>query len=147
MNAEVFIDTNVFLYSLSDNPQEQAKAHRARQLLLKENWGWSAQVAGEFYSVATSPKRQFRLAPSLARQFVENWLTFPTAMLDTATVREALEISEAFRISYWDSAIIAAARQLECHKVFSEDLSNGQSYHGVLVVNPFYESDSEVLRS
>lgn len=49
MNAEAFIDTNVFLYTLSDRPEEQQKAERARELLLNENWGWSVQVAGEFY--------------------------------------------------------------------------------------------------
>jgi predicted nucleic acid-binding protein len=66
MNAEVFIDTNVFLYSLSDLPEEQAKAERARQLLLNEKWGWSVQVAGEFYNTATSTRRQFRLSHELA---------------------------------------------------------------------------------
>ena len=59
MNAEAFIDTNVFLYALSDRPEEQAKAERARELLLNENWGWSVQVAGEFYHIATSAKHQF----------------------------------------------------------------------------------------
>jgi len=38
MNAEVFIDTNVFLYALSDRPEELTKAERARQLLMNENW-------------------------------------------------------------------------------------------------------------
>ena len=65
MNAEIFIDTNVFLYALSDLPEEQTKAGRARQLLLDENWG-SVQVAGEFYSIATSAKHQFRLSHSSA---------------------------------------------------------------------------------
>lgn len=41
MNAEVFVDTNVFLYSISDQPEEHPKAERARELLLTENWGWS----------------------------------------------------------------------------------------------------------
>ena len=39
MTAEVFIDTNIFLYSLSDNLEEKLKAERARQILLAENWG------------------------------------------------------------------------------------------------------------
>jgi hypothetical protein len=39
MSAEVFIDTNIFLYSLSDNPDEKLKAERSRQLLLSEKWG------------------------------------------------------------------------------------------------------------
>jgi len=66
MNAEVFIDTNVFLYALSDRPEEQAKAERAREVLVKQNWGWSVQVAGEFYHIATSAKRQFRFPHSSA---------------------------------------------------------------------------------
>ena len=61
MNPEVFVDTNVFLCALSDRAEEQAKAERARQLLLNENWGWSVQVAGEFYHIATSTKRQFSI--------------------------------------------------------------------------------------
>ena len=68
MNAEVFVDTNVFLYALSDRTEAQARAERARELLLNENWGWSVQVAGEFYHIATSAKRQFRLSHSSAME-------------------------------------------------------------------------------
>ena len=71
MNAEIFIDTKIFLNALSDLPEEQTKAERARQLLLDENWGWSVQVAGEFYSIATSAKRQFRLSHSSAGEYVK----------------------------------------------------------------------------
>src|SRR5437660_8237485 len=114
MNAEVFVDTNVFLYALSDRTEEQAKAERARELLLNDNWGWSVQVAGEFYHIATSQKRQFRLSHELATEYVETWLNFPTASLDSSTVRTALQLAGRFRISYWDAAIIAAARELDC---------------------------------
>lgn len=140
MSAEVFIDTNVFLYSLSDNLDEKLKAERARQLLLDENWGWSVQVAGEFYNTATSLKRQFRLSPSLAKQYAETWLNFPTAPVAASTVRDALQLAAKFRISYWDTSIIAAARELGCRTVYSEDLSHGQDYDGVVVVNPFFPS-------
>jgi predicted nucleic acid-binding protein len=67
-------------------------------------------------------------------------MNFPTAVLDSATVRDALGLSERFRISYWDAAIIAAARQLGCQTVFSEDLSDRQNYDGVIVMNPFSEA-------
>jgi predicted nucleic acid-binding protein len=137
MTAEVFIDTNVFLYSLSDQPEEQPKAERARHVLLNDNWGWSVQVAGEFYHVATSSKRQFRLSHSSATDYVETWLNFPTASLSSSIVRSALQLADRFRISYWDAAIIAAARELGCSAVYSEDLSHGQDYDGIVVVNPF----------
>ena len=137
MNAEVFIDTNVFLYSLSDDPGEKLKAERAREILLNENWGWSVQVAGEFFTTATSLKRQFRLPRSLAREYVDTWLTFPTAALNSQTVREALMLVDVFQISYWDASIIASASALGCRRLYSEDLSDGQNYDGVQVINPF----------
>src|ERR1044071_8113501 len=145
MITDVFIDTNVFLYSLSDNPEEKLKAERARQLLLNENWGWSVQVAGEFYNIATSPKRQFRISHSAATEYVDTWLSFPTAPLNPSTVRTALQLVDRFRISYWDAAIIAAASELGCHTIFSEDLSHRQNYESVTVINPFITTPDEKL--
>ena len=40
-------------------------------------------------------------------------------------------------ISYWEAAILAAARMLGCDAVYSEDLNDGQSYDSALVINPF----------
>lgn len=140
MNADVFIDTNVFLYALSDRPEEQLKAERARQLLLNENWGWSVQVAGEFYHIATSAQRQFRVPHSSAMEYVRTWLSFPTASLHPSTVLSALQLRDRFQVSYWDAAIIAAARELGCRTIYSEDFSHAQDYAGVIVVNPFLGS-------
>ena len=39
MNAEVFVDTNVFLYTIDEEPDSAAKRQRAQQLLLSERWG------------------------------------------------------------------------------------------------------------
>ena len=52
-------------------------------------------------------------------------------------VRAAFDIRERFRLSYWDSAILAAARICGCDAVYSEDLSAEQDYGGIRVVNPF----------
>ncbi|HLG14428.1 MAG TPA: PIN domain-containing protein [Blastocatellia bacterium] len=141
MNAEVFIDTNVFLYSISDQPEEHSKAERARELLLTESWGWSVQVAGEFFYTATSPKRQFRLPIDQATEYVRTWLNFPTASLTPSTVLRTLEIQQRFQISYWDAAIIAAASELGCHTIYTEDLSHGQDYDGVKALNPFLTAE------
>jgi len=137
MNAEVFVDTNIFLYAISDQAEEQAKAGRARELLLTQSWGWSVQVAGEFFVTATSSKRSFRLSPNQAAEFVKIWLNFPTASLWPSTVLRALEIQLRFQVNYWDAAIIAAAAELGCHTIYTEDLSHHQDYDGVTVMNPF----------
>ena len=102
MNPEAFVDTNVFLYALSDRPGEKAKAERARRLLLNENWGWSVQVAGEFYNIATSAKREFQLSHASAMEYVRTWLNFPTASLHPATVLSAMELRQRFQVSYED---------------------------------------------
>ena len=49
----------------------------------------------------------------------------------------ALATVVRFQISYWDAAIIEAARALGCDTVLSEDLNDGQDYAGVRVLNPF----------
>jgi predicted nucleic acid-binding protein len=49
----------------------------------------------------------------------------------------AVESCRHFRVSYWDAAIIEAARTLGCDVVLSEDLSHSQDYDGVRVENPF----------
>lgn len=49
----------------------------------------------------------------------------------------ALEIKAAYGFSYWDSAIVAAARALGCRVLYSEDMSHGQAVEGITIINPF----------
>ncbi len=66
-------------------------------------------------------------------------MQFRVANLGLDTFVTTLELAHRFRISNWDAAILAAAAQMGCHIVYSEDLSHGQDYDGVLVKNPFRE--------
>jgi hypothetical protein len=59
MTAEFFVDTNILLYSIDEDPASQMKRQRSQELLLTENWGWSVQVAAEFFVNATSPNVRF----------------------------------------------------------------------------------------
>ena len=89
MNAEDFVGTNVLLYTIDEDPASASKRHRAQQLLLSERWGWSVQVAAEFFVNATSRKRPFRLSAPDAASLVETWLTFPTLELTADLFRAA----------------------------------------------------------
>jgi predicted nucleic acid-binding protein len=137
MNAEVFVDTNILLYTIDEDPASAAKRLLAQQLILTQPWGWSLQVAAEFFVNATSPKRPFRLTAPDAAALVENWLAMPTQDLTPILFRAAIDLHQRSQISYWDAAILAAAKQMGCHTVYSEDLNPGQVYDGVTVVNPF----------
>ena len=43
----------------------------------------------------------------------------------------------AIGLSYWDAAILAAAKMLGCEAVYSEDMSHEEDYDGLRVINPF----------
>jgi predicted nucleic acid-binding protein len=73
----------------------------------------------------------------LAREYIEHWQALEVQDLTLDVLRAAIESVHRFKISYWDAAIIEAARMSGCDTVLSEDLNDGQSYGGVQVQNPF----------
>jgi len=132
-----FVDTNVLLYAVSKVPAEAAKARVARGLLEAEDLALSVQVLQEFYVQATRTGRKDRLSHEQASLLVESWLRFPVQETTVPLVRASLETKRRHRVSYWDAAIIEAARLLECETLLSEDLAHGRDYDGVKVENPF----------
>ena len=139
MAAMRFIDTNIALYAVSVMPEDAAKRRIARQLLAQPELAVSVQVLQEFYYRATHPRGRFRLSPEAAMAFLETLLHYPMQSVTIDVFRAAVSISQRFRVSYWDGAILAAARSLGCEAVYSEDLSHGQDYGGIRVINPFRE--------
>ena len=132
-----FVDTNVLLYASSAIPEEGAKRRRARRVLEEPDLAFSVQVLQEFYHRATRSTRPDRLSHASAVRFLEPLMEMPVQTLTLAVLRQALEIRKRFRLSYWDAAILAAARAIGCNVVYSEDLSSTQDYGGIRVVNPF----------
>ncbi len=132
-----FVDTNVLLYALSTTPAEAAKARVAREILGATDLALSVQVLQEFYVQATRTGRKDRLTHEQAALLVESWLRFPVQETTVAIVRSALETKRRHRLSYWDAAVVAAARSLGCEVLLSEDLARGRDYDGVRVVDPF----------
>lgn len=134
-----FVDTNVLLYAVSRAPAEAAKARVARAVLESTDLGLSVQVLQEFYVQATRPSRKDALNASDAGALVEAWLRFPTQEMSVDLMRAGLATAIRYQLSYWDATIVEAARQLGCATLLSEDLSHGQDFNGVRVVNPFLD--------
>ena len=132
-----FVDTNVLLYSLSTDHSERMKATAARALLHEGDLCLSAQVLQEFYVQSTRPAGGFAITHAEASAFMATLAEFPIEPITASLVLAASATCQRFRISYWDAAIIEAARLLGCEVVLSEDLADGQDYDGVRVVNPF----------
>lgn len=133
-----FFDTNVLVYGY--DRRDPAKRLRALDLLadaIESGTGVvSAQVLSEFFNVVTR-----RLPNPLSSEIAETIVGELAAMLvvetDVALVQRAIGVCQRYGTSYWDALIVAAAERARCSRILSEDLNPGQSYDGVVVVNPF----------
>ncbi len=137
MTGRRFLDTNILLYSISRTPDEAAKRAGAIELLDQPGCCLSVQVLQEFYVQATRASRPDALPHDIAAGLIAAWQRFEVQDNTLAVMRGALEIKAAHGISYWDSAIIAAARALGCGELYTEDLSHGRIVDGVAIIDPF----------
>ena len=132
-----FLDTNVLLYSVSTNPKERIKRDIAQHLLSARDNALSVQVLQEFYVQATRATRPAPLAHDTAVDLIRTWLRFPVQSITLPLMSDALDLKRRTGFSYWDAAIVAAARALGCSEVLSEDMSHGRQIGSIVIVNPF----------
>lgn len=138
MSAKVFVDTNILLYARdSSEPVKQPIAEAVlRQLWAERNGRVSVQVLNEYYVIATR-----KLDPGLTEQEawddVESLNAWQPLPIDFALLVGAQGVQQRWKLSWWDSLILAAASALGCEQILSEDLSNKKDYHGIQVIDPF----------
>ena len=132
-----FLDTNILIYAVSTSQEDAIKRNTALEILSNRELALSVQVLQEFYVQATRPSRPGALTHQEAVAICESMERFPIFPITLDVVREAFNIRADFGLSYWDSAIIAAARLAGCEAIYSEDLSHTQDYGGISVLNPF----------
>jgi predicted nucleic acid-binding protein len=137
MNPLHFLDTNILRYSISTDPSESAKRDRAIDLLDRDDGALSVQVLQEFYVQATRSTRPDPLLHEIAVGLIATWTRFRVQEITISILNGALEIKAAQGFSYWDSAIIAAARALGCRELYTEDIAHGREVEGVTIINPF----------
>jgi len=136
MNVEAFLDSNIPLYAASKDPADAAKSARAASLMLDTSFGISLQVAQEFYHNARI-KARLGISADQAETIIRLLLARPCVTTDADLFAHARQLCERYQLRYWDAAILAAAARLRAPVVYSEDLSHGQVYDGIRVVNPF----------
>jgi predicted nucleic acid-binding protein len=132
-----FVDTSVLLYTISRDPAEQHKAKQANDILTDRELALSVQVLQEFYVQATRSSRPDPITHQQAVRLIESFRRFNVQDITGSILMAALNSRQRFQLSYWDAAIIEAARAMGCTEVLSEDLNDGQDYAGVRVSNPF----------
>lgn len=136
MTAECFVDANVLLYAHSAALPDRPKRQQARALLLEKKFGLSAQVLQEFIANALR-KKELGIRENHIDTVLEMAAQVPVVAVSHELILRATVLRRRYRTSSWDATILAAAQELQCPTLYSEDLQNGQSYDGVQVVNPF----------
>jgi predicted nucleic acid-binding protein len=132
-----FADTNIFIYSIGRDPAEMHKRVRAEEILKNRKLALSTQVLQEFYVQATRPSRRSPLSHEVASELIMGWRRFKIQPVTLAVFENALRIKGRYGFNYWDCAIIAAAKELKCDVLYTEDLQHNQVVEGIRVVNPF----------
>ncbi len=82
------------------------------------------------------------MKPEDAMDVIELLEEQPFIATDLTLIKNAIELSVRYHISYWDGAIIAAADALGAPILYTEELNHGQMYGSVNVVNPFIDIHS-----
>jgi predicted nucleic acid-binding protein len=127
----------VLIYSLGTHEESEAKRALAIELLDRDGGALSVQVLQEFYVQATRATRAKPLTHGDALDLIGAWRRFVTQDLTYSVLQSALQIRDRYEFSYWDSSIVAAARELGCRTLYTEDLSHGQWVEGVQIIDPF----------
>jgi len=138
MKDSIFLDTNILVYA---HDLDAGEKHDTAMIIVERIWHEksgiiSVQVLQEFYITITR-KILKPLSHVVARGLIKNYLSWTIALNDGKMILEASEIEKRYRLSFWDSLIIAAAYRQKADKILTEDLNHGQIIEGILIENPF----------
>ena len=138
MTGPVFADANFLLYVRdSRDPEKQARASAWHEHLWHADLGrTSMQVLSEYY-VNLKRMAASRMTPDQAWVHTQAYLAWRPQAIDEDVIRNARPIEQRYRISWWDSLIVAAAQLQQCALLLTEDLQDGGVYGTVTVRSPF----------
>ena len=124
MTVRAFVDTNVLVYSQSNNGEKSQKA----ALLLQQYPVISTQVINEAVSVLT---RKYSVSRENAYLLAELWMdACEVESLTIHTIRHAIRLSQQNLLTHWDALIVAAALLAGCNLLYSEDMQHGYVFDG-----------------
>jgi predicted nucleic acid-binding protein len=133
--SRIFLDTNILVYVFDlRNPQKQSKAQElVRSIIHRQAGVISTQVLQEFASVALTKLRH--TANTVIRELII-LESLEVIQVTPKLIRQGVDLSERYKIHFWDAILLAAAEEAGCDQLFSEDFPDGAVYDKVRVVNP-----------
>jgi len=137
MSDKYFVDTNILMYA---HDTAAGDKHARAKALVEDLWQnrsgvVSTQVLQEL-AVNLRRKAKKPLDAKATRDVVSDYLTWQVVVNRGDSILEALELEARYRISFWDALVVQAAQASGATTMYSEDLSDGQTYGLVRVINP-----------
>jgi predicted nucleic acid-binding protein len=135
--AKIFIDTNIFVYTLDKYDKNKQKTARKLIKTIVENEiaVISTQILQEFYTICT---KKLHLEPFKIKGYVHNYSENLEVVQNSSDIIErGIDISIISQISFWDALLVAAAEYSKCLEIITEDLNDGQIINGIRIRNPF----------
>ncbi len=137
MTAPFFVDANVIVYALDPrDPRKRLRAANWLDHLWQHGLGrTSTQVISESYATLRRLKRD--APPEELWEEVEAYLAWNPQPVNDAILIDARAVEIRWKLSWWDSLIVAAARTQGCAVLLTEDLQDGAVIGSVTVRSPF----------
>ena len=141
MSDRYFVDTNILMYA---HDTSAGPKHERARAIVEELWRdrtgvVSTQVLQEL-SVNLRRKAGRPLDTKATRELVVDYLTWQVEVNGGDSILEALDLETRYQISFWDALVLQAAQASGAAILYSEDLSHGQTYGSVRVINPLRAS-------
>jgi predicted nucleic acid-binding protein len=131
------LDANILIYAMDRGGAE--KHERAVDLVARaaqSDCVLTLQALAEFFFVTT---RKRMISRQEAATAVRDWIEiFPVVAADMEALQLALTPeSKDGPLGFWDAMLLGTAHLAGCRVVLSEDMRNGMTFHGVVVLDPF----------
>lgn len=137
MSDRYFVDTNILMYAHDSAAGEK---HDKAKALVEALWETRAGVVSTqvLQELAVNLRRKAKkpLDAKATRELVSDYLSWQIVVNDGGSILEALDLEARYRISFWDALVIQAAQASGAEILYSEDLSDGQIFGIVRVINP-----------
>ena len=139
MNAETFIDTNIFVYQLErlDARKTDIADGLIEHGIATQTACISFQVIQECINTAIRKAEVPLTEDELRKYLVDVLAPLYRVQPDIRLYQKSLEIRFRYRFGFYDALIVAAAVEAGCKTLYTEDLSHGQQVEGVTITNPF----------
>ncbi len=142
-DKRVFIDTNIFIYALTQPKDKHELFKHDKSIELLKNILHddktiivSLQVLNELH---INMLKKFKIADEIVLNTIKETLLDIAKVvgLEYSTYHFAFDMRQKYNLSYWDSLVIASALEHHCTTLYSEDMQHNQIIEKQLkIVNP-----------